>query len=400
MPEALGDTCAATATATAESVDRKAARVTLRSMEGLDVSLGIHWVTRERVERLFVMQQHATLLNTETLEIVPLDENAPAKLKARQCYMVVAEADTILTDEERNASDNDEEDSKPVERRAIDPAKINTMQIEKLAMITELYKPLHSELYDLNDPASMLEPVFLEAVESIQAQTESGVAAEISSLPASFLTCLSEATRLYQFAMLRREWCLKLVEELQHFEKSGMPLARPNSMNNYGTILNDIGFLPMLNELLAYHLNPLCKLLYPAWDEGGGLDHHHTFVVQYRMAEDRELKFHFDDAEVTLNVCLGTEFTGGALYFGGLFDAPETHDESLAVQHQLGRATLHLGKHRHAAKPITSGERYNMIMWMRNFCKRYHTHSEAERDEDQHHHGHSHEHGHGHGHSH
>ena len=36
------------------------------------------------------------------------------------------------------------------------------------------------------------------------------------------------------------------------------------------------------------------------------------------MGRDLDLSFHADDAELTLNLCLGKEFQGGALYFGGV----------------------------------------------------------------------------------
>nr|KAF6466762.1 2-oxoglutarate and iron dependent oxygenase domain containing 2 [Rousettus aegyptiacus] len=62
-------------------------------------------------------------------------------------------------------------------------------------------------------------------------------------------------------------------------------------------------------------------LLYP--DCGGGwLDSHRAFVVKYAPGQDRELGCHYDNAELTINVALGKAFTGGALYFGGLFQAP------------------------------------------------------------------------------
>ncbi|CAF1031831.1 unnamed protein product [Adineta steineri] len=48
------------------------------------------------------------------------------------------------------------------------------------------------------------------------------------------------------------------------------------------------------------------------------LDSHHGFVVEYAMDKDRKLDFHVDDSAVTLNLCLGTEFTDGQLYFGGV----------------------------------------------------------------------------------
>lgn len=36
------------------------------------------------------------------------------------------------------------------------------------------------------------------------------------------------------------------------------------------------------------------------------------------MGEDLNLGYHFDNAEVTLNVCIGKNFTEGNLYFGDM----------------------------------------------------------------------------------
>jgi hypothetical protein len=41
-------------------------------------------------------------------------------------------------------------------------------------------------------------------------------------------------------------------------------------------------------------------------------------------------------------------------------------DESCHVEHQPGVAVIHLGKHRHAATPITGGHRINLIVWARS----------------------------------
>ena len=60
---------------------------------------------------------------------------------------------------------------------------------------------------------------------------------------------------------------------------------------------------------------PLARLLFPVWvDEG--LDSHKAFIVRYATGEDVDLSYHFDNAEVTLNVNLGKQFNGGNLYFG------------------------------------------------------------------------------------
>lgn len=63
------------------------------------------------------------------------------------------------------------------------------------------------------------------------------------------------------------------------------------------------------------YLMPISQLLFPEW-VGQALDSHRVFVVKYAMNEDLDLSYHFDNAEVTINVCLGRDFTGGELYFG------------------------------------------------------------------------------------
>lgn len=67
--------------------------------------------------------------------------------------------------------------------------------------------------------------------------------------------------------------------------------------------------------LRTQYLLPLARLLFPVWVENG-LDSHKAFIVRYATGEDLDLSYHFDNAEVTLNVSLGKQFTGGNLYFG------------------------------------------------------------------------------------
>ena len=70
-----------------------------------------------------------------------------------------------------------------------------------------------------------------------------------------------------------------------------------------------------MDQFREDYLAPLARLLYPAW-VGRGLDSHRAFVVKYGLGEDLDLSYHYDNAEVTLNVCLGRRFAGGELYFG------------------------------------------------------------------------------------
>lgn len=193
---------------------------------------------------------------------------------------------------------------------------------------------------------------------------------------------------MYTFSFLPPSFCRSLIEEVEYFERwcvdNGLKIHRPNSMNNYGVILDHFGFEQCLTDVITHVVEPLTRLLYRHVTLP--LDSHHGFIVEYAMnksdstftlkkcrsvhSRDRKLDFHVDDSAVTLNLCLGAEFTDGQLYFGGVrcsshvsATAPRA-DEEIILKHQIGTACLHLGQHRHRALPITTGRRLNLILWV------------------------------------
>ena len=58
-------------------------------------------------------------------------------------------------------------------------------------------------------------------------------------------------------------FCDLLLDELDGYYASGLPIERPNSMNNYGIIVNAIGMRPAIDRLQAAVLHPLAALVYP-----------------------------------------------------------------------------------------------------------------------------------------
>lgn len=178
---------------------------------------------------------------------------------------------------------------------------------------------------------------------------------------------------IYALRVLSDSALRMLREELAHLEawavKHQVELSRPNSMNRYGVILDELGYTPMLDWLRVEYLSALCLRLFPEVGEGR-MDQHHGFVVDYQMGGDRDLGFHVDDAEVTLNLCLGGGFEGGELFFegrrcGGHRQLPAKEHERVRYVHQPGVGILHAGKHRHGALPIQSGRRQNLIVWLK-----------------------------------
>lgn len=166
---------------------------------------------------------------------------------------------------------------------------------------------------------------------------------------------------VYAFEMFSHTFCELFLKELDNFYASGLPARRPNSMNNYGVVLNDIGWEPMVERLQQEILQPIAGIFFP--EEAACFDSHHTFIVRYRAEEDKGLDMHIDDSDVTFNICLGREFTGCGLVFCGMNGAQDHRKVSHIYQHKIGRCIMHLGRKRHGADDISTGERLNLIVW-------------------------------------
>ena len=173
---------------------------------------------------------------------------------------------------------------------------------------------------------------------------------------------------IFSFDMFTKQFCNSFVEELALYEQSSLPRRRPNTMNNYGLILNDIGMYGLMTTLMNEFLTPLVQVLYSDEPVAYGLDHHHSFIVQYKRSSaevtnatvanalpigDKGLDMHHDSSEVTVNVCLGKEgFVGGGLRFCGLKGNRDYRKLQFTLKHVIGRAVVHLGRHRHGADDL------------------------------------------------
>ncbi|KAL3904027.1 MAG: hypothetical protein SGPRY_011439, partial [Prymnesium sp.] len=128
---------------------------------------------------------------------------------------------------------------------------------------------LHPDLF-LQPQDDWFAPRFLEAFKD-------------GGSPASLLALVhQEAPGIYSFDMLSTSFCDRLLEEMENFEASDLPIVRPNSMNNYGVVVNSIGMERCIDRLQRDYVRPLVDLLFP--EEGEHVDHHHTFMVQYKQA--------------------------------------------------------------------------------------------------------------------
>lgn len=194
---------------------------------------------------------------------------------------------------------------------------------------------------------------------------------------------------IYSFDLFSPMFCDMLISEVDAFEATKLHCRRPNTMNKLGLVVNDIGLEPLLTVILERLIAPMCRSLYGNTDDAAmitsALDHHHSFIVRYQAHtsgrtpgssgadEDgrKGLHMHHDASEATLNVCLGrNDFSGGSLRFCGRYGDADHRSKGTVVLHAKGRAILHLGRQRHGADDVSSGERMNLILWARNSAYR------------------------------
>ena len=236
---------------------------------------------------------------------------------------------------------------------ALLPPAINAALNARHAHVAEQYAPIrrHPSLFEPSQVSTWLDERFLQLIDATERGDDvTPMVTEVTS-------------EVYSFPMLNEAACRTLIEEVAHFGDSGLSARRPNSMNNYGVVLNDVGLQPALSALQAL-VQPVARALFPV--EGESLDDHHTFVVSYRPHQDKGLDMHTDDSDVTLNVCLGDEFTASGLTFCGTMGTASHRQLSTRYHHARGQAVLHLGRRRHGADDIQSGHRINLVMWSYN----------------------------------
>eukprot|EP00978_Attheya_sp_CCMP212_P007412 scaffold17185_cov56-Attheya_sp.AAC.2 len=180
---------------------------------------------------------------------------------------------------------------------------------------------------------------------------------------------------VYSMDLLSQEFCL----ELKGFVRKVVALGETEefvhlNIGRRSVDLDTIG-LGWINDLL-FHLvmRPISRLLYVSTESMDELDWRQGYVAGYsvdpaavRGAPRQRLVSHTDDSEVTLNLCIGDEFEGGALQFRGLRGTDEEGELLGEFQPQLGTALLHAGRHLHEVTNVESGDRYAFIIWARSW---------------------------------
>ncbi|MEM7515918.1 MAG: hypothetical protein AAF368_03200, partial [Planctomycetota bacterium] len=201
--------------------------------------------------------------------------------------------------------------------------------------------------------------IFHTVQPELRAALERGDAEALTSL------CDLSQKPVVQIPLLPPEACEALLAEIEKAQREGPPVP-PNSMHQAGHVLGDEPFTALFAEMLAHWVQPLATAFLPEF--GRNLQSVYGYLVHYERGQDEFLGWHVDDSDVTLNLCLGDDFSGSEIYFTGL--RCERHrqggwseDEEFEIDHRPGTAILHAGPHRHGVRDLRRGRRRNLILW-------------------------------------
>ncbi|MFT7280206.1 MULTISPECIES: 2OG-Fe(II) oxygenase family protein [Pseudoalteromonas] len=178
------------------------------------------------------------------------------------------------------------------------------------------------------------------------------------------------APDVFQFQFFDPERLAVLRGYLEQVWNSQIPMRPP-----YGIVLNRRGamldsrsegylaapsFQAFYNEILNTYMRPISRMLFP--EVMGFETQTFGFSIYYEPNTDSSIRPHTDASAVTLNINInlpGEEFTGSQVDF---YHPYTGNIKSLTFK--PGTAMLHRGNIAHAAKPITSGERTNFVLWL------------------------------------
>ena len=147
--------------------------------------------------------------------------------------------------------------------------------------------------------------------------------------------------------------------------------ARPGLVERRGhATAAQLGLSVFTANIVKRVLGPAVHNLYPGvrvdaanshafvlWHAATDPDRAGASLWQHRSDTGEPTSEHVDDSRVTVNFTLGGDFAGSDLSFAC--------GDRLVVPQRPGLAVVHPGDLAHEVEPITAGERFNLVFWLR-----------------------------------
>lgn len=214
------------------------------------------------------------------------------------------------------------------------------------------FKPRHPHVFSFSD--EFIDVSLRQELDRCTASTQkTGVPAK-STTDSVIKSTLGGA--VFEFPLLTPKYCQQLVEDierfLEHTDDSGIALR-----------VVRLGLGPFMAEL-DKRLKPLIPRMFPTL-RGVSYNILPKLMTYRASAGTQDWPKHTDGDLATLNICLGSDFQGAKLR---VFDPKDPANHQDYKHNQAGNAVMHLGDVEHEVTPVTSGNRFTLIV-------KFHTHS-------------------------
>ncbi|MAH83541.1 MAG: hypothetical protein CBB68_04160 [Rhodospirillaceae bacterium TMED8] len=202
----------------------------------------------------------------------------------------------------------------------------------------------------------------------------------VCSFRSPFADCKNQfnelADGIYFASIVTDEFCDHILGCIRDFDderKNDAPESA-NSMHWNAIKTKQLGIDPLVYSFVSFFDREISRHILPERLRVP-IDALHSYIVRYGQSWDQGLGFHVDDSFLTLNICLNDGFTGSELVFQGErcpihVDTGSSAEEQICIEHKKGSMVVHPGKNRHYVNQISSGERYNLIIWCQSDTER------------------------------
>jgi hypothetical protein len=265
----------------------------------------------------------------------------------------------------------------------------------KMNIQYSIYQHIHPELLTFDE--KWLGEEFAQAVRIVKGESQGEVDDEKRKQVRQHFK--RECDNVLSICLLSREYCTLLIDEMRNL-KSKIEYA---SLDYMGLYLDKLGYQSFMEEfanllnLVSRCFNRYATLHFKAVSVIYFVGTQHSEIpttllpqkpgkymarlIFHRKFDQYNVRAahppHSDKTDLTVNICLGDEFTGGALRFalpvtrmidpsqaeGQVLDPSGDNVEVCTCRQIPQRALIHPGELAHASKPVKTGERFNLVLW-------------------------------------
>lgn len=170
-----------------------------------------------------------------------------------------------------------------------------------------------------------------------------------------YLYLSSVANDIYEMPVFTELMCRSLIDIAE--KNGGWSMERHENYKTNDIEVTNLGLGKFFDTFIQKLLFPIFKRLWCLSDADNIKSE--NFIIKYELNGQKMLHLHHDDSDITMNVGLNSEYSGGEVLF--------PRQNLIYSNKKNGYGLIHPGKitHIHGSKQITFGVRYRLVSFIK-----------------------------------